>query len=205
MSGKKQFDETEALASMTELFWRHGFEATAYEDLRQASGLNKSSLYNAYGNKQQLFERCLELYGQKYGGPVIGLLEQPDVHKAFTSVFEHLFKRYDTADVPNGCMAVVAATGNSGTPAQFAGARAIFQSLTNAFTKRLDRAVGEGDLAADTDTAALAQMLVALSSGFAVLNSAGSAGKELRPSMQRALSLLKSPPLKSGTISSSGP
>ncbi|WP_108651589.1 TetR/AcrR family transcriptional regulator [Dongshaea marina] len=56
------FNPDIALSKAMELFWKKGFEATSTADLMQAMGLSKSSLYQKFGSKQQLFEQCLDLY-----------------------------------------------------------------------------------------------------------------------------------------------
>ena len=55
MSGIKQFDEARALDGAMNVFWQNGFSATSYPELMEATGLNKSSLYNAFGDKQALY------------------------------------------------------------------------------------------------------------------------------------------------------
>jgi TetR/AcrR family transcriptional regulator, copper-responsive repressor len=58
----REFDEDAALDALTGLFWQKGYEATSINDIVRASGVNKSSLYNAYGSKQDLFCFVLSRY-----------------------------------------------------------------------------------------------------------------------------------------------
>lgn len=58
----REFDADAALDALTGLFWQKGYEATSVTDIVQASGINKSSLYNAYGSKQDLFRIVLSRY-----------------------------------------------------------------------------------------------------------------------------------------------
>ena len=64
MAGMKQFDENRALDGAMKVFWQNGFIATSYPELMEATGLNKSSLYNAFGDKQALYRRCLERFAE---------------------------------------------------------------------------------------------------------------------------------------------
>ena len=57
-----EFDPDQVVASATAAFWSKGYEATSLQDLLQATGLSKSSLYQAFGGKQQLFGRCISAY-----------------------------------------------------------------------------------------------------------------------------------------------
>jgi TetR/AcrR family transcriptional repressor of nem operon len=62
MARPREFDESRALEAATLCFWQHGYEATSLRDLTAAMGLTSPSLYNSFGDKQQLFERALEHY-----------------------------------------------------------------------------------------------------------------------------------------------
>ncbi len=56
------FDEDEVLDALVALFWERGFEAASLTDIVDTAGLNKSSLYNAFGSKDEVFVRALERY-----------------------------------------------------------------------------------------------------------------------------------------------
>src|ERR1700743_2687669 len=62
MPRPRESDETAALEAAVECFWRRGYEATSLRDLTASMGLAAPSLYNAFGDKQELFARALELY-----------------------------------------------------------------------------------------------------------------------------------------------
>jgi TetR/AcrR family transcriptional regulator, transcriptional repressor for nem operon len=62
MARPREFDETAALDAAVECFWRRGYEATSLRDLTASMGLTAPSLYNAFGDKQDLFTRALERY-----------------------------------------------------------------------------------------------------------------------------------------------
>lgn len=56
------FDKSQVMDQVTELFWRKGFHATSMQDLVDTTGLNRSSIYNTFGDKLQLFEEALKHY-----------------------------------------------------------------------------------------------------------------------------------------------
>lgn len=58
----RKFDEEAVLDALTALFWDKGYEATSMADILDASGLRKSSLYNTFGSKKELFRRILDRY-----------------------------------------------------------------------------------------------------------------------------------------------
>jgi TetR/AcrR family transcriptional repressor of nem operon len=58
----REFDTTEVLLKSMNVFWTNGYQATSLENLMEATGLNKQSLYTAYGDKRSLFLKALDLY-----------------------------------------------------------------------------------------------------------------------------------------------
>src|SRR5271170_7431037 len=62
MARPREFDETAALEAAVQCFWRRGYEATSVRDLADQMGISAPSLYNAYGDKRELFVQALEHY-----------------------------------------------------------------------------------------------------------------------------------------------
>lgn len=65
MGKRKQFDEAEVLMQIAEHFWKHGYTATRVDQLSSLTGLTKTSIYNAFGNKESLFLRVIEFYVER--------------------------------------------------------------------------------------------------------------------------------------------
>ncbi len=63
----RTFDKGIALDQAMEVFWSNGYPGTSLSDLTTAMGINKPSLYSAYGNKEKLYKSALERYVQKHG------------------------------------------------------------------------------------------------------------------------------------------
>lgn len=61
----RQFDEAAVIAAMLELFWRKGFAATSLDDIAAATGLNRPSLYRAFGNKVDMYVMCLGQFADR--------------------------------------------------------------------------------------------------------------------------------------------
>jgi AcrR family transcriptional regulator len=68
----REFDIDQALDRAIAVFWRKGYEGASLRDLTRAMGINRPSLYAAFGNKQELFRRALDRYDE--GPAVAGLL-----------------------------------------------------------------------------------------------------------------------------------
>ena len=74
----REFDIDEALAAALRVFWSKGYEGASLTDLTEAMGITRPSLYAAFGNKEALFRKALDLYEREKlaidvinGGPVL--------------------------------------------------------------------------------------------------------------------------------------
>lgn len=67
MPRPRAFDDTVALDACVDQFWDHGFHATSTDDLCTRSGLSRSSLYNAFGKKREVYLRGVRRYGEVQG------------------------------------------------------------------------------------------------------------------------------------------
>lgn len=74
----KSFDEEQAVDQAMHVFWKKGFDSASITDLLQGTGLNKGSLYNAFGGKRQLFARTLEKYDREHRQRLLAKLEALD-------------------------------------------------------------------------------------------------------------------------------
>jgi TetR/AcrR family transcriptional repressor of nem operon len=66
MAGVRQFDEEQAFTQALAVFWRKGYRATSMLDLAEATGVQRGSLYNAYGDKEEIFIRVFERYTSEF-------------------------------------------------------------------------------------------------------------------------------------------
>ena len=62
MARPRSFDRDAVLDGIRDLFWERGYAATSLSDLEEVSGLKRTSLYNAFGNKDELYALALERY-----------------------------------------------------------------------------------------------------------------------------------------------
>ncbi|KPZ60012.1 TetR/AcrR family transcriptional regulator [Pseudoalteromonas sp. P1-7a] len=65
MGKRKQFDEEQVLSNIADYFWKHGYAATKVDKLSVLTGLTKTSIYNAYGNKEALFNKAIDYYVER--------------------------------------------------------------------------------------------------------------------------------------------
>ena len=106
MAGKKQFDVDTALDAAMVQFWRAGYADTSLDDLSGATGLNRSSLYSSFGDKDSLYLRCLDRYatryGERYDRALSSAAEEPV--RAVREFFGVTLERIADPGVPDGCL-----------------------------------------------------------------------------------------------------
>ena len=93
MAGVKQFDRNEALDRAMVAFWSRGYEATSIDDLVQATGIGRGSLYGTFGDKRQLFLAALDQYWNTVGMEMFAQLSDPDARNAIERMFDALIRR----------------------------------------------------------------------------------------------------------------
>jgi TetR/AcrR family transcriptional regulator, transcriptional repressor for nem operon len=71
------FDVLEVVEAAKELFWEHGYEGSTLADLERATGLNRSSLYQAFGTKEALFVAALDSYIDSFIAPRLAAMHRP--------------------------------------------------------------------------------------------------------------------------------
>ena len=65
MARKREFDEEEVLEALCDVFWEHGYDGTSYSQIMAATGLQKGSLYAAFGDKKALYLKAIGRYDQQ--------------------------------------------------------------------------------------------------------------------------------------------
>ena len=77
MARPRSFSAEDAVAAAAAVFWAKGYRDTAIYDLERATGLNRSSLYTAFGTKRALFGLALQWYLRGFIGPRLAPMERP--------------------------------------------------------------------------------------------------------------------------------
>ncbi len=185
----RAFDPDHALRCALEVFWRQGYEGASLADLTEAMGINRTSMYAAFGNKEDLFRKALELYTSGPAGYVARALREPTALGVAEHILAGAVLATTNPEHPAGCLGVqgALATGASGQPAR--------ESLIEwrrdgeaTIADRLARAVTEGDLPPGADPVALARYLLTVAYGIAVQAATGVPRGELRAVADIALS-----------------
>ena len=111
----RNFDRASALRRAMEVFWERGYEGTSLSDLTEAMGIERPSLYAAFGCKEALFREAVDLYNETEGIPAQRVLETaPTARQAIEAMLRDYATTYTQAGKPPGCMIVLSAL--LGTP-----------------------------------------------------------------------------------------
>ncbi len=104
MPWEKSFDEDVALDKAMQVFWAKGFEPASISALLTGTGLNRGSLYNAFGGKRQLFVQALQKYDRDYRRSMLADLEAlDDPVRAITEFFDTLVDETVSDQQHKGC------------------------------------------------------------------------------------------------------
>ena len=177
----RQFDMDEALDRALEVFWARGYEGATLPELTRAMGINRPSLYAAFGNKEQLFHKALDRYQT---GPMSFLTEalrKPTARAVVEAIFSGFIRMQRHRDKARGCLVVSGALA-CGQEAEMVRRELaqLRQAVVTALRERFERAVRDGDLPAGTDCATLARYTATVLNGLAVQSASGATEKELR-------------------------
>ena len=185
MGRQKEFCVEHALARALDVFWRRGYEAASLTELTEAMGITRPSLYAAYGNKETLFRKALDLYEATHLGFWRTALEAPSSREVVARLLDGFVSLATDGDHP-GCMgtqgALVCSTAADPIKHELLRRRGLFEA---ALVARLERARDDGDLSADESAADLARFVMTFASGIAVQ----AAGGATRASLLRAAEL----------------
>lgn len=174
----REFNAGEALARALRVFQAKGYEGTSLTELTKAMGIARPSLYAAFGNKESLFRQALDLYEQDKLAYVPKAMEAPTARGVAERMLEGTIRNV-TSDCP-GCMGVNASiSGNAGSGAIQQDVHTRIQSFRAAMTKRLQRAIDEGEFTIPVAAEAMTHFLMAALQGISVQAGAGAKREDL--------------------------
>jgi AcrR family transcriptional regulator len=182
------FDHDEALEKALQVFWARGYEGASMAELTEALGINKPSIYAAFGNKEELFRKALTRYTSGPAAFVKEAMKEPTAHQVAEKFLLLAVDFFSDKSTPNGCMIVQAAlTGGQGSSAiqqELIGYR---KSIESSFSQRFDLAKEQGDLPQHVNTKQLAKYIATIHQGMSVQATSGATREELKAIVEIAL------------------
>jgi TetR/AcrR family transcriptional repressor of nem operon len=198
MARPKEFDRDEVLDRAMDVFWSKGYERTSISDLVAAMGINRGSIYDTFGGKDQLYRAALDHYCERIVPEAVAHLRGDTgsptelIHDYFTDVVR---VAVDTGN-PRGCFI-------SNTVNEFAGrsgeiadaARQGIARMEETFARVVERGQAEGEISTRLDARQLARLLVASLNGLRLVAKANSDRQVLEDIVAATMAALKDPTL----------
>jgi TetR/AcrR family transcriptional regulator, copper-responsive repressor len=172
----RAYDPERALAKATGAFWRAGYSATSLDDLSAATGMNRPSLYGAFGDKRALYLAALENYWAAGRAAMEEeLAADVPLRQGLRAVYGRALAMYFSGQSsPRGCFlvgtAAVEAVNDAGVRDLLG---ASLRDFDGVYERRFRLAQRRGELPADADPAVLAQLASALMYALALRSRAG--------------------------------
>lgn len=176
MARPREFDPDTALEQAMQVFWAKGYEATSLDDLCEATGLSRSSLYAAFGDKHDLLLQSLDLYSDRAAARFAALLAVPPIQAALRRILDDFIGQIIAGPGQRGCFigncAAELARGDRDAMTRVRRSLARNEVI---FRDALAAARTRGELPSSADPGALARFLT---SGFQGLRLVGKANPD---------------------------
>lgn len=184
----RTFELEEALERALQVFWRKSYEGASLTDLTEAMGINRPSLYAAFGSKEELFCQVLTHYIGGPGAYTHTALNLPTARQVIEAFLEGSIESITNPSYPGGCLTVQGAL-NRGEEAEVVQQALIAQrtAIELALRSRLECAKQDGDLPATVNPCDLARYIMTVIQGMAVQAVSGATRDELRQVAKMAL------------------
>ncbi|MDI1265741.1 MAG: TetR/AcrR family transcriptional regulator [bacterium] len=180
----REFDHDDVLRIAFEQFWRKGVRGTSLSDIARDAGVQRGSLYNAFGSKEALFLSAYERYAEEYLAALQKVLGKGTLRERLTVFFDLTIKNFRSGSPPRGCPTTrgLMELGASEDESLDDNARQAFADLVARITALLQAAFAEGaargEFKGDPESAAL--HIATVTRGLAVMERAFSNEAQLR-------------------------
>ncbi|MFJ8792494.1 TetR/AcrR family transcriptional regulator [Streptomyces sp. NPDC102462] len=182
------FDADEALERAMLVFWEHGYEGASLAGLTDAMGISTTSMYAAFGNKEELFRKALERYTEGPSAYLARALEEPTALGVATALLTGTVRTTTRPAHPHGCLGVQGALATSDSGREVQDLLAAWRNNgCSRVRERFQRAVDDGDLPPKADAGLLARYVTTLAFGIAVQAASGVGRDELQDMADAAL------------------
>ena len=180
----REFDHDEVLRIAFDQFWRKGVRGTSLADIARDAGVQRGSLYNAYGSKEALFLVAYERYANKYLDTLQNVLGTGTLRERLVAFFDTTITNFRSGSPPRGCPTTRGLMELAPGKGEGLGedARRAFADLVSRITALVEEAFAEGqrlgEFGGTPETAAL--HIVTVTRGLAVFERAFGDETELR-------------------------
>jgi TetR/AcrR family transcriptional regulator, transcriptional repressor for nem operon len=178
MAGVRQFDEQEVIAIALDVFWRKGLHDATMQDLAAATGVQRGSLYNAYGDKEAIFLRAFDRYAGQFLETAGNALAEGGATARLRKFFDLIIVNMTSGSPPRGCLTTRTALDAAISSTEV---RQRVQGLLSRLEQLISKAIGSApDRRSAIDANRLARVVVTFTRGLAVMERAGYSRKQLK-------------------------
>ncbi len=193
MARPREFDEIQAMESAAETFRMKGYEAASLMDLLASMHLSKSSLYNSFGTKHELFLAALDHYAIKSAEELATQLESaPSVKEGIRQVFGDVIEKITSKADQRGCL--LANSASEVLPQDEVAARRIAEGVgrkRRVFLRLIESGRSRGEIAADRDAGSLADFITMNYLGLVTLGRVFPERERLLPLVDQTIAAIR--------------
>ncbi|RYY27414.1 MAG: TetR/AcrR family transcriptional regulator [Sphingomonadales bacterium] len=184
----REFCVDDALAAALRVFWSKGYEGTSMTDLTEAMGITRPSLYAAFGNKESLFRKALDLYEREKLDYIGRALAEPTARGVAKALMMGGLENQTSSCEPRGCLGVISSVA-CGSEAESIRLDVLERGKVarQRLIERFEQAKQDGDLPAHVDVEGLTGFLFAVLQGMAVQAGAGATRADLERVIETSL------------------
>jgi len=189
----RAYEPDVALGKALALFRQEGFAATSLDDLSAATGMNRPSLYGAFGDKRELYIKSYQRYRNDARAVTADIFrEDMPIRERLAHIYAAALDIYLSGDTgPLGCFTVMTAASEAVADPEIRGmVTDALSGLDKAFASCFGRAKEKGELSASADPAALAQLASATIHTIAIRARARVPRSELEAIVQGAIDVM---------------
>lgn len=191
----RAYDPQTALARAAATFWKAGYAGTSLDDLAAATGMNRPSLYAAFGDKRELYLKTLRFYVDEYREIARKTLADDPALRVFLKRFYGAALDLYLADDGRGCYSIGTAATEATVDPNVREFLANSTRATDAFMKsRIVKGKERGEIAKNADVTALAYLATATMHTIAIRSRAGVPRKELEVIVDAAIDVICAKP-----------
>jgi AcrR family transcriptional regulator len=189
------YDRDVALGAIRNVFWDRGFSGTSLDDIAAAAGMNRPSLYGAFGDKREMYLASLRMFAAGSGREFQKALEAPTLREALEAFYVRAIQDYVSGNgSPRGCLVIcTAVTEATSDPAIRSALAAILAEVDSVVAVRIARAQAEGDRCTGGDAKVLARVATSVLHSVAVRARAGARRSELLAIARATVDLVVGP------------
>jgi AcrR family transcriptional regulator len=177
----RAFDTDAALDAALKVFWVKGYEGTTVADLTKAMNLNMSSLYAAFGDKENLFRQIAARYAESASQMYERAMIKPALSASLSALFAETVEFLNRPGNPPGCLTIMGALASSSSTVP------VQQLLLKMRTKgqlriqaRCEQAQREGELAPSFDSVAFSRYIATILWGLMVQGASGASKRQMK-------------------------